>query len=168
MKMEYNSNCDTVWEFYRNGKFADLALNVDENWQEGSSQINQNNGLTISNEKNTQIAQFSLFTPKQSKFIKPVDMAIISLIPQGDPELTTYLNELLRTNKPGQQNKTFWFATIETLRKTQDHTPIKTWILTELLELKEKSKLNPREDLEFRTKFLEPFDWTDTPLTEAV
>ena len=31
----------------------------------------------------TQIAEFSVVTPKQSKHIKPVDMAILSLIPQG-------------------------------------------------------------------------------------
>ena len=50
--------------------------------------------------KITQIADFSIVTPEQSKFIKPVDMAILSMIPEGDPDLTTYLAELLRTNKP--------------------------------------------------------------------
>ena len=50
--------------------------------------------------KHTQIAEFSVVTPEQSKHIKPVDMAILSMIPQGDLDLTAYLNELLRTNKP--------------------------------------------------------------------
>ena len=31
--------------------------------------------------KNTQIAEFSVVTPEQSKFIKPVDIAILSMIP---------------------------------------------------------------------------------------
>ena len=53
--------------------------------------------------KNTQIAEFSVVTPEQSKFIKPVDMAILSMIPEGDPDLVTYLTELLRTNKQDQQ-----------------------------------------------------------------
>ena len=57
--------------------------------------------------KNTQIAEFSVVTPEQSKFIKPVDMAILSMIPEGDPDLVTYLTELLRTNKPDQKNNTF-------------------------------------------------------------
>ena len=35
--------------------------------------------------KNTQIAEFSVVTPEQSKFIKPVDMAVLSMIPEGDP-----------------------------------------------------------------------------------
>ena len=50
------------------------------------------------NEKHTQIAEFSVVTPEQSKQIKPVDMSILSFIPQDDPDLTAYLNELLRTN----------------------------------------------------------------------
>ena len=49
--------------------------------------------------KHTQIAEFSVVTPEQSKHIKSVDMAILSMIPQDDLDLTAYLNELLRTNK---------------------------------------------------------------------
>ena len=59
--------------------------------------------------KLTQIAEFSVVIPEQSKPIKPVDMAILSMIPQSDPDLTAYLSELLRTNKPEQQDNTFWF-----------------------------------------------------------
>ena len=40
--------------------------------------------------KHTQIAEFSVVTPEQSKHIKPVDMAILSMIPQDDLDLTTY------------------------------------------------------------------------------
>ena len=89
------------------------------------------------------------------------------MIPEGDPDLTTYLNELLRTTKPEQQSKTFWFPTPENLRKTEDHTPIQTRILEELRELQEKEKLNPTDDLESRMKFLKRFDWRDTLLTET-
>ena len=63
--------------------------------------------------KHTQISEFSGVTLEQFKHIKPVDMAIVSMIPQGDPELTAYVNELLRTKKPEQQNDTFWFPTPE-------------------------------------------------------
>ena len=75
--------------------------------------------------KNTQFNEFSVVTPEQSTFIKPVDTAIFSMIPEGDPHLITYLNELLRTNKPDQQNNTFWFLTPENPGNTEDHTPIK-------------------------------------------
>ena len=57
--------------------------------------------------KNTQIAEFSVVNPKQSKFLKPVDIAILSMLPEGDPDLITYLTELLRTNKQDQQTNSF-------------------------------------------------------------
>ena len=53
--------------------------------------------------KHTQTAEFSVVTPEQSEHIKPVDVAILSMIPQGDPDLTAYLKKLLRTNKPAKQ-----------------------------------------------------------------
>ena len=35
-------------------------------------------------EKSTEKAEFSVVTLEQSKFIKPVDMAILKMIPEGD------------------------------------------------------------------------------------
>ena len=89
------------------------------------------------------------------------------MIPQGDPDLTAYLNELLGMNKPEQQDNTFWFPTPENPGKPGDHTPIQTRILNELNELKDMEKLNPLESTESREKFLKRFGWTDTPLTET-
>ena len=62
------------------------------------------------------------------------------MIPQGDPDLTAYLSELLRKNKPEQQNNTSWFQTPEDPEKSEDHTPIQTRILKEINELREKKK----------------------------
>ena len=117
--------------------------------------------------KNTQIAEFSVFTPEQSKFIKPVDMAILSMIPEGDPALITYLTELLRTNNPDQQTNTFWFPTPENPGNTEEHTPIQMRILKEQRELQLKEKLNPKNNTESRTEFVKRFDWRDTLLTET-
>ena len=117
--------------------------------------------------KDTQIAEFSVVTPEQSKFIKPVDMAILSMIPEGGPDLITYVTELLRLNKPDQQTNTFWFPTPENPGNTEQHTPIQTRILKELRELQLKEKLNPNDNTESRTEFLKRFDWTDKPLTET-
>ena len=89
------------------------------------------------------------------------------MIPQGDPDLTAYLNELLRTNKPEQQENTFWFPTPENPGKPEDHTPIQTRILMELNQLKDKEKLNPQESTESRNKILKRFYWPDTLLTET-
>ena len=164
--MEHYRHCDTAAEVYGNSKSADFPLNVDNNWQKNSSQSDQHNGITISHQKHTQIAEFSVVTPEQSKHISPVDMAILSMSPQGDPDLTACLNELLRTNKPEQQDNTFWFPTPENPGKPEDHMPIQTRIVNELNELKDKEKLNPQESTESRNKFLKGFDWTDTLLTE--
>ena len=108
--------------------------------------------------KQRQIAEISVVTLEQSKHIKPVDMAILSMILQGAPDLTAYLNELLRTNKSEQQNNTFWFPTPESPGKPEDHTPIQTRTLKELNELKDKEKLNPQESTESRNKFFKQFD----------
>ena len=116
--------------------------------------------------KHTQIAEFNVVTPEQSKHIKPIDMAILSKIRQADLDLTAYLNEHLRTNKPEQRNNTFSFPTPEDPGKPEDHTPKQTRILKELNELKEKEKLNPQESTESRNKFLKLFDGTDPLLTE--
>ena len=76
--------------------------------------------------KNTQIAEFSVVTTEQSKFIKPVDMAVLSMIPEGEPDLITYLTELLRTNKPDQQTNTFWFPAPGNPGNMNEHNPIQT------------------------------------------
>ena len=62
---------------------------------------------------NTQVAQFSLVTPEQFKSNKAVDTAILSMMPRGGPDLTTYRNELLGPGKPDQQRNTFWFPALE-------------------------------------------------------
>ena len=117
--------------------------------------------------KNTQIAEVSVVTPDQSKFIRPVDTAIRSMIPKGDPGLTTYVGKILRTNKPEEQSNTFCFPKPKNPGRTEDHTPIQTRILKELRELQQKEKLNPKDDIESQMEFLKQFDWTDTLLRET-
>ena len=70
------------------------------------------------------------------------------MIPEGDPVVTTYLTELLRTNKPDLQKNTFWLPTPENPGNIEHHTPIQTRILKELRELQPKEKLNPKVDAE--------------------
>ena len=117
--------------------------------------------------KKAQIAEFSVLTPEQSKLIKPVDTAILSMIPEGDPDLVIYLTEVLRTNKPDKQNNIFWFPTPENPGNAEEHTPIQTRIPKELCELQLKEKLNPKDDISSRMEFLKRFDWTDPLLTET-
>ena len=92
-------------------------------------------------------------------------MAILSMIPQGDPDLTAYLSDLLKTINPEQQNNTFCFPTNENTGKPRDHNPIQTPTLKEPNGL--TKKLNPQESTQSRTKFLKRFDWKDTLITET-
>ena len=102
--------------------------------------------------KNTQIADFFVVTPDQSKFIKPVDTAILSMIPEDDPVLITHLTEQLKTNKPEQRAKTFWFPTPKNSANTDEHTAIQKRIPKELRELQQK-KTSPNDDIESRMEF---------------
>ena len=89
------------------------------------------------------------------------------MIAQGDPDLTTYLNELPTTNKPESQNNTFWFPTPENLQKTEDYTTKQSRTFKYLIELNEKEKLNPQESTYLKTKSSKRFDWNETLLPEA-
>ena len=55
-------------------------------------------------EKNKQIAKFSVVIPEQSKFIKQLDIAILSMTPEADPDFTSCLNEL--SQQTNQSSKT--------------------------------------------------------------
>ena len=92
---------------------------------------------------NTKIAEVSVLSPEQSKFIKPVDTASLGMFTEGDPDLNTYLSILLGLNKVVQQNKTSWCPTTEIRRNTEDHTPIQTRILKEYHNWK-KRKNKPK------------------------
>ena len=94
-------------------------------------------------------------------------MAILSMIPGGDPDLIIYVTKPLRTNKLDRQTNTFGFPTPENPGNTDNHTPIQKRILKELCELQLKEKLNPKDDIESRMEFLKRFNWTDTLLTQT-
>ena len=54
------------------------------------------------------------------------------MIPEVDPDLTTYLSKLLKTFKTEQENNALWFPTPEDFEKIEDLTPIHTRIVREL------------------------------------
>ena len=98
-------------EVYGNSNFADFPFNVDNIWKENSSQATNKTESQYLTKTNTQIAEFSVVTPEQFKNIKPVDTAILRLIPNGDLDLTAYLSELIRSERPENQTIIFWFST---------------------------------------------------------
>ena len=71
--------------------------------------------------KHTQIAEFSVVTPEQPKHIKPVDMAILSMIPQGDPDLIAYLknfSEQINSSSKATHSGSQHLKILESLRIT--------------------------------------------------
>ena len=94
----------------------------------------------------TKIAEFSLVTAKQSNLNRPADTAVRKMITEVDPYITTYLNDLLRTNRPEQQNNEFWFPAPEKPGKNDDHTLIQTRILKKTTGINETEKLDPTDN----------------------
>ena len=92
-------------------------------------------------------------------------MGILSVIPEGDPDLIAYLNKLLETIKPEQQNNTFLFPRNENPGKSGDHNPLQTPTVKKPSGLTEK--INPQESTESRKKFLKRFDWKGTLITKT-
>ena len=55
--------------------------------------------------KKMQTSEFSIVTLVQSKFLKPLDTGILSMVPGGDPVLKISLNELLiKKTRAAQQH----------------------------------------------------------------
>ena len=114
---------DHLWEWNTTGtvtpveKFAEAASRIIS--QSISTIIDRKIAVRVTNTAESpytttrikQIADFSVVTPEQPKFIKKVDTASLNMIPEADLDLTTYLTELLKTNQPDQQNNTFLFPT---------------------------------------------------------
>ena len=83
------------------------------------------------------------------------------MIPGG-----TYLKDLLRTKTPEHRSNTFGFQDPKNLKKIGDHTPIQTGFSRELHQLKEKKKMDLKDDPKSRCKILKRSNWTDTLLIE--
>ena len=108
--MEHNRDCDTNEEVYGNSNLLtsySMPTKIDQ--RIAARVTNTTESLKLI-KKHTQIAEFSVVAPDQSKHIQTIDIAILSMIPQADSDLTADLNkpaELLRANKPEHQNNTF-------------------------------------------------------------
>ena len=115
--------------------------------------------------RGSHVANFSVMTPGQMKYVKPVDPVTTRHLLQDNPENAAfYVSSLIKSAKPEDFRENYWFPTPEDPGDPQQHTPIQKRILTELLTLQELEKLNPQDDPESRRQFLTNFDWTDSML----
>ena len=101
--------------------------------------------------KGTHMANFSIFTPEQTKHIRPINpTSVRHLTNNNQDDAIHYINSFLKTSKTDQINETYWFPTPQNPGKKKEHTPIQTRILIELRELEQLEKLNPLEDTDSR------------------
>ena len=115
--------------------------------------------------RGSHIANFSVMTPGQMKYVKPIDPVTTWHLLQDDPENAAfYVSSLIKSSKPEDFQENYWFPTPEDPGNPEQHTPIQKRILGEILHLQELEKLNPQEDPESRRQFLTNFDWTDSML----
>ena len=104
---------------------------------------------------------------EKSKFIKPVDTAILSMVPESDPDLTTYVNELFRTNKLKQQNNLLWFPPPKNPGKTENYKQEQIRMVKKKHELRKTWEIKPKNGTKSQTKLTERFDWTHQLLARA-
>ena len=100
------------------------------------------------------MANFTVLTPEQMKYVKPIDPVTTWHLLQDNPKNAAYYASSLIKSPKTEDSK-------------EKHTPIQKRILSELINLQELEKLNPQDDFESRRQFLSNFDWTDSMLQSA-
>ena len=115
--------------------------------------------------RGSHIANFSVLTPEQMKYVKPIDPVTTWHLLQDNPENSAYYaSSLIKSPKTDDNSEHYWFPTPEHPGDIQTHTPIQQRSLKALQNLQELEKLNPQDDLESRKQFLANFDWADSTL----
>ena len=106
----------------------------------------------------TKIAELQILKPEDTKQIRPIDTAALSLL--TDPDDThMYVNELMKSNEHEPNEDSFWFPTPEISGNETEHTPIQRRKLQEIREVIRREQLDPTKDAESRKKFLDMFQW---------
>ena len=109
--------------------------------------------------RGSHIANFSVLTPEQMKYVKPIDPVTKWHLLQDNPENAAYyVSSLIKSPKNEDDKENYWFPTPENPGDPQLHTPIQQRILKELHTLQELEQLNPQDDPESRKQFLANFD----------
>ena len=115
--------------------------------------------------RGSNIANFSVLTPKQMKYVKPIDPVTTWYLLQENLEIAAFCaSSLVKSAKTEEDKENYWFPTSEDPGDPQSNTPIQQRILKGLYNLQELEKLNPQDNSGSRKQFLAHFDWTDSTL----
>ena len=116
--------------------------------------------------RGSHIANFSILSPEQMKYVKPIHPVTTWHLLQDNPENAAYYaSSLIKSPKTSDDSENYWFPTPEEPGDPQTHTPIQQRFLKELRNLQEVEKLDPQDNLESRKQLLANFDWTDSTLS---
>ena len=135
--------------------------------QEGDMAIHVNNFTDhpFTLKKGTHVANFSVLTPEQMKYVRQVDpVSTWHLLQADNDNAAHYVSSLLKTNKSPESTERYWFPTPENPGNVTEHTPVQKRIYQELLTFQKLEQLNPQADPESRKTFLDNFDWKDSML----
>ena len=93
----------------------------------------------------TKIAELQILKPEDTKQIRPIDTAALSIL--NDPDDShMYVNELMKSNEHEPNEDSFLFPTPENPGNETEHTPIQRRILKEIRELIKREQLDPTKD----------------------
>ena len=94
--------------------------------------------------RGSHIANFSVLTPEQLKYVKPIDPATTwHLLQNHNGNAAYYASSLIKSPKADEDSENYWFPTPVDPGDPQTHTPIQQRVLGELRNLHELEKLNP-------------------------
>ena len=115
--------------------------------------------------RGSHVANFSVTTPGQIKYVKPINPVTTWHLSQDNPENDAfYVSSLITSSNPEDFKEKNWFPIPDDPGDPQQHTPVQKCILEELLNLQELEKLNPQDDPESRRHLLTNIDWIDSML----
>ena len=133
-----------------------------------SVHLNNFTDIPYTLKRGTQVATFTVLTPKQMQYVEPKDPATTWHLLRDSPESSAYYaSSLIKSTKPENFKKNYCFPTPEDAGDPQHHTPVQKRLLSELISFQELEKLNPQDNPESRPQFLFNFDWTDSMLKSA-
>ena len=118
---------------------------------EGAMRIRVNNSTIqpYKLKKGMHIANFSVMTPEQMKYVRPIDpVSTWHFLNENEEDAIYYISSLLKANRNSDQYEQYWFPTSENPGDETTHTPIQQRILKESRNLQNLEQLNPHHDAE--------------------
>ena len=95
--------------------------------------------------RGSHVANFSVMTPGEMKYVKPIDpVTTWHLLQDNTEDAAFYVSSLIKSSKLEHLREKYWFPVLEDPGDPEQHTPIQKRFLIELQNLRELENLNPQ------------------------